>query len=697
MGNLLPKSIRGKVTLTTALVTAVAMLAIVGITAYATQWILKNTIANSLSERLDRAQMAVAEGDYELALDMSGTDLMQIIDAHGNVLATTTTNKNIAPLTGIDKDDDEFELDDLEFEVDDDDDDKKARAGRTSTSGSGAAASAGSGTAASGSGASGSTSGGSASTNSASGGSTSGGSASQGGTSNGGSGSNSGGSTSNAGASAGTGQGSNAAQQPAYDDDDDYDDPDDPDDDDAREVAVAHMPPAYDDSDDDDDYDDDGVDASPAQASPSYDDHDDDSDDDYDDDEEESKHADAAAAYDDDDDDDSDDDDEPARVKSAAPRSSFVQTAWAADSSSSSNASSAAASSTSTTASPSATHTYVDASDILGDAGPYLVMRRAVDSPDGPLTLAAVTSLAPAVRAGQVAAQMLIAVMLLVLLLVVIFTWRMTARTLQPVEEMRATAESINARDLSARIPVPDGDEDLSRLATTFNDMLARVEASFNDQKRFISDASHELKSPVAATSVMLETLQTHPESVDTQQVLGDLESQNQRMGSIVGDLLQLARSDEGRLTANKRPIDLMDLLFEEANALRSRTSVQIDTTDVNPVVCEADPDHISHIVRNLMENAARYAKSKVKVSCAQLDNEVLILVSDDGPGISEADRERVFDRFVRLDPDRSQGKGGTGLGLSVVRSMVEANGGTVRFAEPELGGATAVVSLPVA
>ena len=103
----------------------------------------------------------------------------------------------------------------------------------------------------------------------------------------------------------------------------------------------------------------------------------------------------------------------------------------------------------------------------------------------------------------------------------------------------------------------------------------------------------------------------------------------------------------------------------------------------------------MSHVVRNLMENAARYAKSKVKVSCAELDGEVLILVSDDGPGIPEEDRTRVFDRFVRLDENRSQQQGGTGLGLAVVRSMVEAHGGTVGFGEPELGGATAVVSIP--
>ena len=696
-----PQSIRGKVTLATAIVTAIAMLAVVGITAYATQWVLKNTIATSLSERLDRAQEAVEAGDYELALDVSGNELLQIIDANGNVLASTSKKNNLAPLTGIEHDGDEFELDDLEFEVDDDDNDEQK------TPAMAAAANAASG----GSAASGATT--------ASGGASAAGSqASAAKNSGSGSGSGSAGSTSGA-------SGSASAAASDDDDDDDDDDGDDGDGDDADDSNSAQPVPApaqtqqpaqvatddsddsYDDDYDDDDYDDDKAQSAPVQAASAAQADSDDSDDsddgsdDYDDDEVDNGSA-NAQAYNDEDDDDEDveGDDQPERANAPAP-ASFVQVAWAAGASSSnlssgaSSSSASAAPSSSALSSASASGAYVDASDVLGDAGPYLVMKRGVTSPDGPVTLAAVTSLAPAVRAGQVTAQLLLAVMMLVLLLVVFFTWRMTARTLRPVEEMRATAESINASDLSARIPVPKGDEDLSRLANTFNDMLARVEASFNDQKRFISDASHELKSPVAATGVMLETLQTHPESVDTQQVLDDLESQNQRMGSIVGDLLHLARSDEGRMTVNKKPIDLMDLLFEEVQTLRSHANVEIDTTDINPVVCEADPDRMSHVVRNLMENAARYAKSKVKVSCTELDGEVLILVSDDGPGIPEEDRTRVFDRFVRLDENRSQQQGGTGLGLAVVRSMVEAHGGTVGFGEPELGGATAVVSIP--
>ncbi len=638
----LPQSIRGKVTLATAAVTLVAMAVIVATTAYATQWVLKNTIATSLSERLDRAQQAVEDGDYELAIDISGSDLLQIIDANGNVLASSSNNKKLAPLTGIDRDDDEFELDDLEFEVDDDDAEDARKASAAAARAAGDSAAAGEATATT-----------TTTQQAASGGSDAG----------------------TAGAQGSAGGGAAAAPQaPASaDDDDDDDDSDDYD----QQPAPAQQTQDWDDDDDDDDAPQQNTYVAPAA--------DDDDDDDYDEDEVQKQAANTQAARDDDDDDD-DDDDEPKRAKGSVPRGAFVQVAWADDSSASG------------TTAASATHAsgaYIDASDVLGDAGPYLVMKRAATSPDGPVTLAAVTSLAPAVRAGQVTAQLLGAVMLLMLLAVVLFTWLMTERTLRPVEQMRATAESINASDLSARIPVPEGDADLSRLATTFNDMLARVESSFNDQKRFISDASHELKSPVAATSVMIETLQAHPESVDSDQVLSDLESENQRMGSIVGDLLHLARSDEGRMVVAKRPIDLMDLLFEEVASLRSRSSVTVDTADVSPVVCEADPDQMSHVVRNLMDNAARYATSKVKVSCDEVDGQVIILVSDDGPGIPEEDRERVFGRFVRLDDGRSQDMGGTGLGLSVVRSMVEAHDGTVFFGEPEIGGATAVVSIP--
>jgi signal transduction histidine kinase len=286
----------------------------------------------------------------------------------------------------------------------------------------------------------------------------------------------------------------------------------------------------------------------------------------------------------------------------------------------------------------------------------------------------------------------------LLLVVVALFSWHMTERTLRPVERMRQSAEAITASDLSRRVSVPDGDRDLSRLARTFNDLLARVEAAMDAQRRFVSDASHELKGPVAATKVMLETARAHPEAVDPSTLLSDLANENEQLQGIVADLLALARQDEGRLQVNLVPLDLCDLIYEEVSSLERRSAVSLDVSGVEPLVCAGDAQLLGQALRNLLENAVRYAHSHVAVTCREVLGStgrlIRISVSDDGPGIAPADRERVFGRFVRLGKDRGRATGGTGLGLAVVQGIVERHGGRVYFSDPEIGGATAVMEL---
>ena len=338
----------------------------------------------------------------------------------------------------------------------------------------------------------------------------------------------------------------------------------------------------------------------------------------------------------------------------------------------------------------------VEVSSVLNTPGPFLIIRRTVDSPDGRMTLAAMTSVHPALETAERTAISVAGFLLVLLALAGLFAYYMTGRTLRPVEGMRREVEAISARDLSSRITPPANDRDLSALADTFNRLLAQIEASVNEQKRFISDASHELKSPITSTNLMLETLQQHPESVDVDEVLSDLTAENDRLSHIVNDLLMLARQDEGRLSAEIVPTDFYDLLYEEATMLRQRFSVRVDDSGVRPVIGRTDANLLSHAVRNLLDNAARYAESTVYLSCREEDGHVIITVSDDGPGIPEADRERVFGRFVRLEEARERKQGSTGLGLSVARGNIERLGGTVRFAEPEHGGATAIIELPL-
>ncbi|WP_102371964.1 sensor histidine kinase [Enorma phocaeensis] len=340
----------------------------------------------------------------------------------------------------------------------------------------------------------------------------------------------------------------------------------------------------------------------------------------------------------------------------------------------------------------------LDASSVMGTEGPFVVVERGVQTPDGVVTVAAMTSLAFAREAMATVALILAAVMLVALIAVAGLSWLMVARTLAPVERMRLEAEGISISDLGRRLPVPEQDRDLGGLATTFNDMLSRLEAAVAEQRRFVSDASHELKSPVAAIRVMLETMRDHPDAVDADTLSRDLLSENDRLGGIVGNLLLLARQDEGVSRLDKQQLDLCDLLFEEATALKARTSCEVDVAGVEPVVCTADHEAISHAVRNVLDNAARYAKGKVALACRLAEDAgkeyVEIVVSDDGPGIALKDRERVFGRFVRLEEGRSRKTGSTGLGLSVVRTIARQHGGDAFFTEPELGGATVVIRI---
>lgn len=339
------------------------------------------------------------------------------------------------------------------------------------------------------------------------------------------------------------------------------------------------------------------------------------------------------------------------------------------------------------------------ASEVLGVEGPFLAMEREATSPThGSVTIVALTSIAPAVATGRGAALLLAAVFALLLVVVALFSWHMTERTLRPVERMRQSAEAITASDLSRRVSVPDGDRDLSRLARTFNDLLARVEAAMDAQRRFVSDASHELKGPVAATKVMLETARAYPETVDPSTLLSDLANENEQLQGIVADLLALARQDEGRLQVNLAPLDLCDLIYEEVSSLERRSAVSLDVSGVEPLVCAGDAQLLGQALRNLLENAVRHAHSHVAVTCHEVLGStgrlIRISVSDDGSGIAPADRERVFGRFVRLGKDRGRATGGTGLGLAVVQGIVERHGGRVYFSDPEIGGATAVMEL---
>ena len=281
------------------------------------------------------------------------------------------------------------------------------------------------------------------------------------------------------------------------------------------------------------------------------------------------------------------------------------------------------------------------------------------------------------------------------LLVVAATTWRVTGRALAPVEGIRTQVEAITATELHRRVPAPSGGDEVARLASTMNAMLDRLDEAAIRQGRFVADASHELRSPVATLRAHAEATLAAPARTSPEDLAGTVLAEALRLQGLVDDLLLLARADEHRSTPRVRPVDLDDLVFAEAGRLRSAGALQVDTTAVSAGRVSGDPGALGRVVRNLADNAARHARGRVAFSLAEEAGTVHLVVEDDGGGVPVEDRERVFERFVRLDEARARDGGGAGLGLAIVREVVGAAGGTSRINSSRLGGARVEVALP--
>jgi signal transduction histidine kinase len=280
--------------------------------------------------------------------------------------------------------------------------------------------------------------------------------------------------------------------------------------------------------------------------------------------------------------------------------------------------------------------------------------------------------------------------------LVACTAWIVIGRGLRPVETIRAEVADISERSLDRRVAVPATDDEISRLAGTMNTMLERLQASAERQRRFVADASHELQTPLAASRSELEVAVTHPQGTDWQDRAADLLAANHRMERLVKDLLFLARADDGGPVPPGVPVDLDDIVLSEAAALRSHGHIQVDTTRVSAAAVVGRREDLTRVVRNLLDNAERHASSGVALELASNDHRVTLVVQDDGPGIAPADRQRIFERFTRLDDARSRPRGGTGLGLAITKEIVETHGGSIAVADAA-HGARFVVHLPPA
>lgn len=285
-------------------------------------------------------------------------------------------------------------------------------------------------------------------------------------------------------------------------------------------------------------------------------------------------------------------------------------------------------------------------------------------------------------------------------ILVGMLTWWLVGRALQPVEAIRAEVAGLSEEDLHRRVPEPTIQDEIGRLARTMNGMLGRLEGSLERQRRFVADSSHELRSPLTTMLAEIEVAMAHPHTTDPATVLGDLRSEAERLEHIIDDLLLLARADEGALARRRhRLIDLDDLVADEVARLRRRGRVQVDAGGLSAAQIWGDRDPLIRVVRNLLDNAERHGRSRVTVELGEevgalgeeAGGSALLVVADDGPGIPPADRERVFERFTRLDDARERTSGGSGLGLAIVRDIVRAHGGSVRVEDSEVGARFAV------
>jgi heavy metal sensor kinase len=284
----------------------------------------------------------------------------------------------------------------------------------------------------------------------------------------------------------------------------------------------------------------------------------------------------------------------------------------------------------------------------------------------------------------------------LTLLAISLLGYLLAAAALRPVESMRREAEAVSASEPGRRLPLPPGDDEISRLGTTLNTMLDRLETALAQERRFVSDASHELRTPLASLRTELELALRRPRPAgELRSALASAAEETERLSRVADDLLVLARSDGGRLPVNPEPIPAAQLLAEVterfgAEAAQAGRAIDLQAEDRLAVV--VDRLRASQALGNLVDNALRHGRGRIRLVARRADGQAELHVQDEGPGFPEGFVDRAFDRFSRADPAR-QGPG-AGLGLAIVGVIANAHGGSAHAANRD-GGADVWLELP--
>lgn len=333
------------------------------------------------------------------------------------------------------------------------------------------------------------------------------------------------------------------------------------------------------------------------------------------------------------------------------------------------------------------------------DGERWLLVADDVDLPDGGEgTLVVGAPMEDADAAVRTVTVLLVVAVPVVVALMSLVTWFVVGRALRPVDRMRREVDAVEGTNLHARVDEPGSGDEVDRLATTMNRMLGRLEASQQAQRQFVSDASHELRSPLATIRQHAEVARAHPEVTGTADLADVVLDEGARLQELVESLLLLTRVDE-RGRDRDRAVDLDDLVFTEAFRPRTadgRAAVGVDVSGVTPARVRGDDRLLGRVVRNLVDNAVRHAERTVVVGLGTDGGSAVLTVDDDGHGVPEADRSRVFERFVRLDEGRARDAGGSGLGLAIVDAVVRGHGGGVVVSAAPGGGARFTVRLPL-
>ncbi|MEU8425023.1 ATP-binding protein [Micromonospora sp. NPDC048835] len=343
----------------------------------------------------------------------------------------------------------------------------------------------------------------------------------------------------------------------------------------------------------------------------------------------------------------------------------------------------------------------------VGLAGPVRVVAVPAGTAADPLTVLVARSMADVRHSTHVVRTILLVAFPLLVAALAGVAWRVVGATLRPVEALRRGAEEITGRAGGGRLPVPASADEIHRLALTLNGMLDRLESARLRQRAFVSDAAHELRSPLTNIRTELEVAQRLADRTDWTAVTANLLADTDRLSRLVDDLLLLARLDETPPSRGTGPVELGALLTEVAARYPS-PPVQVELR-AGPLWTTGTVEELRRVLANLVDNAVRHAYGRVVLAAEAASVAVapdgpgagayhLVTVTDDGPGIPVADRVRVFDRFTRLDDGRARDDGGAGLGLAIVRELVRRAGGSISLTDaPEQPGLRVCLLLPAA